>query len=378
MYVDSYHAQGKMVAHLSDASSPDYVNTTINSTGVTVQEAFTFVYKAASSGQTLSVTFTNIANNSSNANIALEAAALVGTVGSPDFSLAAAPGSQSVAVGEETPAYTATVTALNGFAGSTGFSVSGLPTGATASFSPTTVTGKAGPSTMTVTTSANTPVGSSTLTITGTSGALVHNYDGDAGSYGSGRFLAGGGAGIAIGGGGWKHGLHGDGDGAEDGFHGEHGLRGKRVADGSDSEFQSDKHGDGDGIVHLDGDNEREYAGGKFHADHHGNERSAGPYYDGDAGSYGSGRFLAGGGAGIAIGGGGGKRNLHGNGDGAERVRGKHGLRGKRAADGSDGEFQSDNGDGDGIVHLDGDNEREYAGRKFHSDHHGNERSAGS
>ena len=89
-----------------------------------------------------------------------------------DFSLAAAPGSQSVAVGGST-AYTATVTALNGFAGSTGFSVSGLPTGATASFSPTTVTGT-GSSTMTVTTSANTPVGSSTLTITGTSGALVH------------------------------------------------------------------------------------------------------------------------------------------------------------------------------------------------------------
>ena len=89
-----------------------------------------------------------------------------------DFSLAAAPGSQSVAAGGNT-AYTATVTAQNGFAGSTGFGASGLPTGATASFSPTTVTGT-GSSTMTVTTSANTPVGSSTLTITGTSGALVH------------------------------------------------------------------------------------------------------------------------------------------------------------------------------------------------------------
>ena len=32
VFVDSYHAQGKMVAHLSDASSPDYVNTAINST----------------------------------------------------------------------------------------------------------------------------------------------------------------------------------------------------------------------------------------------------------------------------------------------------------------------------------------------------------
>ena len=76
VYVDSYHAQGKMVAHLSDASSPDYPNTAINSTSATVQGAFTFVYKAASSGQTLSVTFTNTANNVSDANIALEAATL--------------------------------------------------------------------------------------------------------------------------------------------------------------------------------------------------------------------------------------------------------------------------------------------------------------
>ena len=172
VFVDSYHAQGKMVAHLSDASSPDYVNTAINSTSATVQGGFTFVYQAASSGQTLAVTFTNIANNVSDANIALEAAALVGTVGSPDFSLGAAPGSQSVAVGGRT-SYTATVTGQNGFTGSTGFGVSGLPTGATASFSPTTVTGT-GSSTMTVTTSASTPVGGYTLTITGTSGTLVH------------------------------------------------------------------------------------------------------------------------------------------------------------------------------------------------------------
>ena len=55
-----------------------YLNTAINSTSATVQGAFIaiFVYKAASSGQTLSVTFTNTANNVSDANIALEAATL--------------------------------------------------------------------------------------------------------------------------------------------------------------------------------------------------------------------------------------------------------------------------------------------------------------
>ena len=89
-----------------------------------------------------------------------------------DFSLTAAPSTQSVAVGGSTT-YTATVTAQNGFAGTTSFAATGLPTGATASFNPTTVTGT-GSSTMTVTTSGSTPVGSSTLTITGTSGSLSH------------------------------------------------------------------------------------------------------------------------------------------------------------------------------------------------------------
>src|SRR6202011_5829779 len=58
VYVDAYHAQGKIVAHLSDASSPDYVDSTLNSVSNTMQGAYTFIYKAASSGQTLSVIFT--------------------------------------------------------------------------------------------------------------------------------------------------------------------------------------------------------------------------------------------------------------------------------------------------------------------------------
>ena len=76
VYVDAYHAQGKMVAHLSDASSPDYTDSTMNSVGSTLQGAYTFTYKAASSGQTLSVTFTNQVINVSDGNIALQAATL--------------------------------------------------------------------------------------------------------------------------------------------------------------------------------------------------------------------------------------------------------------------------------------------------------------
>jgi hypothetical protein len=82
----------------------------------------------------------------------------------PDFTISASPSTQTVNVGNATT-YTASVGALNGFTGVVTLSASGLPTGATASFSPATVTG-AGSSTLTVTTTGSTPVGTSTLTPT--------------------------------------------------------------------------------------------------------------------------------------------------------------------------------------------------------------------
>lgn len=69
--------------------------------------------------------------------------------------------------------YTVTVTAIDGFAGTVQFSASGLPAGATASFNPPTVTGS-GSTTATITTSSSTPNGSYTITLSGTSGALLH------------------------------------------------------------------------------------------------------------------------------------------------------------------------------------------------------------
>ena len=89
----------------------------------------------------------------------------------PNFTLTTTPGSQTVVAGSTT-SYTTSIGALNGFSGVVTLSASGLPTGATASFSPATVTGS-GSSTLTVTTSGTTPVGTSTLTITGTSGSLT-------------------------------------------------------------------------------------------------------------------------------------------------------------------------------------------------------------
>ena len=93
-----------------------------------------------------------------------------GLLSQQDFSVSASPTSQTVVVGGATT-YTASVGALNGFAGVVSLSVSGLPTGATANFSPETVTGS-GNSTLTVSTASTTPVGAYPLTITGTSGSL--------------------------------------------------------------------------------------------------------------------------------------------------------------------------------------------------------------
>jgi len=89
----------------------------------------------------------------------------------PDFSLSVSPASQSVVRGRAAT-YTVNVSPANGFAGSVALSATGLPTGATASFSPNPA---ATSSTLTVQTSGSTPLGSYPLTIAGTNGSLTHS-----------------------------------------------------------------------------------------------------------------------------------------------------------------------------------------------------------
>jgi hypothetical protein len=91
----------------------------------------------------------------------------------PDFAVTATPSSSSVVAGGSTT-YTATVTPSGGFTGTVTFSTSGLPAGATASFSPASVA-TSGSSTMTVATTTSTPTGTYAVTITGTSGSLVRS-----------------------------------------------------------------------------------------------------------------------------------------------------------------------------------------------------------
>jgi regulation of enolase protein 1 (concanavalin A-like superfamily) len=132
------------------------------------QIASTNVTMASSTKAGLAVT----AHSNSELNSATFSSVAVTNIAA-DFAIDATPSSQSVQVGDGTT-YTATVTPSGGFSGTVTFSVSGLPTGATGTFSPTSVSGS-GSSTLSVSTSGSTPSGSYTLTVSGTSGSLSHN-----------------------------------------------------------------------------------------------------------------------------------------------------------------------------------------------------------
>jgi Subtilase family/Divergent InlB B-repeat domain len=92
----------------------------------------------------------------------------------PDFLLSASPGSQTVVPGFSTT-YTATLSPIAGFTGTVVLSATGLPTGASGTFSPNPVNGASGNSTLTVTTVSSISVGTYPLTIKGTSGSLTHS-----------------------------------------------------------------------------------------------------------------------------------------------------------------------------------------------------------
>jgi hypothetical protein len=90
--------------------------------------------------------------------------------GGDDFSLSASPSSLTLAQGAGGTS-TITVTPTGGFTGAVDLSISGVPAGATASFSPATTTST---STLSINTG-TAAVGTYSLTVTGTSGALTHS-----------------------------------------------------------------------------------------------------------------------------------------------------------------------------------------------------------
>jgi hypothetical protein len=90
---------------------------------------------------------------------------------SSDFSISASPTSGSVAPGTSATTTVSTATTA-GSAQTVALTAGGLPTGATASFSPASVSSGSS-STLTIATTASTPAGTYTVTITGT-GAVTH------------------------------------------------------------------------------------------------------------------------------------------------------------------------------------------------------------
>jgi subtilisin family serine protease len=90
----------------------------------------------------------------------------------PDYALSMSPSSRTVWRGGSTT-YTVSVSSAGGFAGAVSLSVSGLPTGAMASFAPSSVVAP-GTSTLKIKASSWTRRGTFTLTVTGRSGTKAH------------------------------------------------------------------------------------------------------------------------------------------------------------------------------------------------------------
>ncbi len=95
----------------------------------------------------------------------------------PDFTISCSPSSLSAAQGGSATS-TCTVTSQNGFNSAVSLSCSGLPSGATCSFSPASVTPPANGSansSLTVNVSGSTPTGTTNFNVNGVSGSLSHS-----------------------------------------------------------------------------------------------------------------------------------------------------------------------------------------------------------
>jgi uncharacterized membrane protein len=158
--------------NLSVSGVPSRTSTSFNPTSITGSGSSTLTVspnrRAATGSYTLTITGT-----SGSLSHSVTVTFVIGTISTPDFSLSASPSSQTVTPGTGT-SYTVTMTPSGGYSGTVGLSVSGLPSGANATFNPTSVSASSASSTLSITTSTSTPTGTYPLTITGTDGTLTH------------------------------------------------------------------------------------------------------------------------------------------------------------------------------------------------------------
>jgi len=101
----------------------------------------------------------------------------VWSAGALDFGITASPTSVGMSQGAQATD-TITVSSLNGFDSTVDLSISGLPSGVTATFSPASLapaSGGSASSVLTLSASPTASIGSATLAVTGTAGSLAHN-----------------------------------------------------------------------------------------------------------------------------------------------------------------------------------------------------------
>ena len=171
LYVGAWDAQSNLTAHLSDNSALDYSDNSLFSINGTLMGVYTIDFRAASSGQTLTVTLTNTL--AGDGNVTLEAATLAPGNNTPDYSVSISPGTMTATPGSNAN-YTASIAAVNGFSGTVALSASGLPAGATANFSPTSISGS-GSSVLSVAVGSGVATGTYPFSVAGSSGASVRS-----------------------------------------------------------------------------------------------------------------------------------------------------------------------------------------------------------
>ena len=157
---------------LSASGLPPGVTASFSPATVNSGSSSTLTLTAASTtaAGTYSVTVTGTAATGSHTAVL---SLTVTSAPASDFSISVSPASASVTAGSGASA-TVSTAVTSGSAQSVTLGASGLPSGATASFSPASVTAGSS-STLTISTSSSTPAGTYTVTITGTGSTATHS-----------------------------------------------------------------------------------------------------------------------------------------------------------------------------------------------------------
>jgi subtilase family serine protease len=152
---------------LSTSGLPTGVTAAFGTNPATNSSVLTLTASATAATGTTTVTITGVSGSlTEGTTISLT----INTSVASNFTLAASPSSLTVTRGSHGTS-TITITPSNGFTGAVTLSASGMPSGVTAAFgtNPATTTSK-----LTLTTSGVARSGTSTITVTGTSGSLTH------------------------------------------------------------------------------------------------------------------------------------------------------------------------------------------------------------